>query len=58
MCCVCKCECMHVYGLPRRLRGKESAYDAGDAGSIPVLGRSPGGGNGNASQADSDPCLT
>ena len=58
MCCVCKRECMRVYGLPRRLRGKESACDAGDAGSIPVLGRSPGGGNGNASQADSDPCLT
>ena len=33
--------------------GKESACDAGDAGrlsSIPRLGRSPGGGNGNPLQ--------
>ena len=27
--------------------GKESAHSAGDPGSIPGLGRSPGGGNGN-----------
>ena len=27
--------------------GKESAYNSGDLGSIPGLGRSPGGGNGN-----------
>ena len=27
--------------------GKASAYNAGDLGSIPVLGRSPGEGNGN-----------
>ena len=27
--------------------GKESAYKAGDQGSIPGLGRSPGEGNGN-----------
>jgi len=26
---------------------KASAYNAGDLGSIPVLGRSPGEGNGN-----------
>ena len=38
----------------RRLRsfpggsdGKESACNVGDPGSIPGLGRSPGGGNGN-----------
>ena len=40
-------------GLPRRLRGKESpanAGEAGDAGSIPGLERSPGGGNGNPLQ--------
>ena len=27
--------------------GKASAYNVGDAGSIPGSGRSPGGGNGN-----------
>ena len=30
--------------------GKESAYNAGDLGSIPGLGRSPGEGNGNPLQ--------
>ena len=30
--------------------GKASAYNAGDPGSIPGLGRSPGGGNGNPLQ--------
>ena len=34
--------------------GKESACSAGDLGSIPGLGRSPGEGNGNALQY---PCL-
>ena len=36
------------HGLPRWLSGKESAYNAGatgDMGSIPGLGRSPGGGH-------------
>ena len=30
--------------------GKESAFYAGDLGSIPMLGRSPGGGRGNPLQ--------
>ena len=30
--------------------GKESTCNAGETGSIPGLGRSPGGGNGNALQ--------
>ena len=30
--------------------GKASAYNAGDPGSIPALGRSPGEGNGNPLQ--------
>ena len=30
--------------------GKASAYDAGDPGSIPLLGRSPGEGSGNPLQ--------
>ena len=34
--------------------GKTSACNAGDVGSIPVLGRSPGEGNGNPLQY---PCL-
>ena len=29
---------------------KASAYNAGDPGSVPVLGRSPGEGNGNSLQ--------
>ena len=34
-------------GFPGGSDGKESACNAGDSGSIPGLGRSPGGGNGN-----------
>ena len=37
-------------GFPDNLEGKESACNAGDAGSIPELGRSPGGENGNSPQ--------
>ena len=37
-------------GLPRWLSGKESASHAGDRGSIPGSGRSPGGGNSNSLQ--------
>ena len=33
-------------GLPWSLSGKESTCDAGDLGSVPGLGRSPGEGNG------------
>ena len=35
---------------PRGSGGKESACSAGDLGSIPGLGRSPGGGHGNPLQ--------
>ena len=37
-------------GFPGGLDGKASAYDAGDPGSIPGLGRSLGEGNGNPFQ--------
>jgi len=37
-------------GHSRRLRGKESACDAGDVGSIPGWGKSLEGGNGNPLQ--------
>ena len=37
-------------GLPQRLSSKESACNAGDAGLIPGLGRSPGGGHCNPHQ--------
>ena len=37
-------------GLPWWLNGKESPCIAGDTGSIPELGRSPGEGNGNPLQ--------
>ena len=38
------------HGLPSWLNGKESACNAGDPGSIPGSGRSPGEGNGNPLQ--------
>ena len=37
-------------GFPGGSDGKESASNAGDLGSIPGLGRSPGGGHGNPLQ--------
>ena len=37
-------------GFPGGSEGKASAYNAGDLGSIPGLGRSPGEGNGNPLQ--------
>ena len=37
-------------GFPGGSDGKESACSAGDPGSIPGLGRSPGEGNGNPLQ--------
>ena len=37
-------------GFPCSSVGKESACSAGDPGSIPGLGRSPGEGNGNPLQ--------
>ena len=36
--------------FPRGSDGKASAYNVGDVGSIPGLGRSPGEGNGNPLQ--------
>ena len=41
---------MHVQGFPDGSDGKASACNAGDPGSIPGLGRSPGEGNGNPLQ--------
>ena len=41
-------------GFPRSSVGKESTCNAGDLGSMPGLGRSPGEGNGNPFQY---PCL-
>ena len=41
----------HSTGFPWGSAGKESACSAGDTGSIPGLGRSPGEGNGNPLQA-------
>ena len=42
--CVCVSVCVCVC-FPGGLVGKESACNVGDQGSIPGLGRSPGGGN-------------
>ena len=36
-----------IRGFPHSSVGRESAYNAGDQGSISGLGRSPGEGNGN-----------
>ena len=41
---------MYPNGSPSGLDGKESAFNAGDLGSIPGLGRSPGEGNGTPLQ--------
>ena len=44
---------MHIYGnmgFPGSSAGKEPTCNAGDLGSIPELGRSPGGGHGNPLQ--------
>ena len=45
---------MSLWGFSCSSVGKESACSAGDPGSIPELGRSPGEGNGNPLQY---PCL-
>ena len=48
---------LYIYlelGFPDGSNGKESACNVGDLGSIPGLGRYPGGGNGNPLQY---PCL-
>ena len=39
-----------LIGFPRGSDGKESAFNVGDLGSIPGLGRSLGGGHGNPLQ--------
>ena len=36
-----------MLGLPWCLTNKESTFNTGDAGSVPGLGRFPGGRNGN-----------
>ena len=42
---ICRSAC-RILSFPGGSGGKESACNAGDLGSIPGLGRSPGGGNG------------
>ena len=37
---------MYIWGFPCGSAGKESAFNAGDLGSVPGLGRSPGEGKG------------
>ena len=41
---------MLIFGFPGGSDGKASAHNAGDLGSIPGSGRSPGEGNGNPLQ--------
>ena len=45
--------CIAVEGLPGGPGDKESAPDAGDPGSVPGLGRSPGEGNGDPQATES-----
>ena len=47
-------QCTEGRDFPGGSDGKASVYNAGDPGSIPGLGRSPGEGNGNPLQ---DYCL-
>ena len=44
------CPSVLHHGFPGGSDGKESACNVGDMGSIPGLGRSPGGGHGNPLQ--------
>ena len=44
------CKIKNRWDFPGGSDGKASAYNAGDPGSIPGLGRSPGEGNGNPLQ--------
>ena len=44
------CSFLYVPNTDQWLSGKESTCNAGDAGSIPGLGRTPGEGNGNPFQ--------
>ena len=39
-----------LWGFPGDSDGKESSHNAGDLGSIPLWGRSPGEGHGNSLQ--------
>ena len=39
-----------ILGFPEGSAGKETTCNAGEVGSFPGLGRSPGGGNGNPLQ--------
>ena len=43
-------EIPYILGFPGGSDCKESTCNAGDLGSIPGLGRSPGGGHGNSLQ--------
>ena len=47
---LCFCCFFLSCGFPGGSDGKASACNAGDLGSIPALGRSPGEGNGNLVQ--------
>ena len=44
------CLSIPILGFPDGSDGKESSCNAGDLGSVPGLGRSPGGGHGNPLQ--------
>ena len=49
--CVCVCVCMHDFSGDTVIKNPHAnAEGTRDAGSIPVLGRSPGAGNGNVLQ--------
>ena len=45
--CVCMCVCVCI-GFPGGSVGEEPSCNAGDSGSVPGLGKPPGGGHGNS----------
>ena len=49
-CCIFLLVGLLIFTFPGGLDGKVSVYNAGDLGSIPGLGRSPGERNGNPLQ--------
>ena len=48
--CPLCCKLVYSLGFPGGSDGRESACNVGEMGSIPGLGRSPGGGHGNPLQ--------
>ena len=57
LCCGLNSSTFNIMGFPGGSDGKESACNMGDLGSIPRLGRSPGGGHDNLLHGNKYSCL-